>query len=58
MGSFVFGLDDYQPMVDFFRQHGEDLESIVTHKVALADAPTVLPLVDAGRTGKVVFTWG
>lgn len=57
MGSFVFGLDDYAPMLDFLQRHEENLESIVTHRVPLSSAPDILPAVDKGQTGKVVFTW-
>jgi len=56
-GSFVFPLHGYDPMLAFVRHHGEDLESIVTHRVPLEAAPEVIPLCDAGHTGKAVFVW-
>lgn len=57
MGSFVFGLDDYEPMVQFVRQHSVPLESIVTHRQPLQTARDILPACDRGETGKVIFTW-
>lgn len=56
-GFFVFPLHGYDPMLALVRHHGEDLESIVTHRAPLEAAPEVIPLCDAGRTGKAVFVW-
>lgn len=57
LGSFVFPLDTYEPMLRFVRRHQVPVEAIVTHRVPLERAPDILPACDRGETGKVVFTW-
>jgi threonine dehydrogenase-like Zn-dependent dehydrogenase len=58
LGSFVFTLDTYAPMLRFVREHNVPLEALVTHRLPLAAAADIFPACDRGETGKVVFTWG
>lgn len=55
MGSFVFPIDAYYPMLDFVRSRKVPLEATITHTVPLADAPEILPAFDRGETGKVIL---
>jgi threonine dehydrogenase-like Zn-dependent dehydrogenase len=56
MGSFVFPIDHYFPILDFVRRSQVQLEAMVTHTVSLAEAPDILPAFDRGDTGKVIIT--
>ncbi len=55
MGSFVFPIDAYYPMLDFVLREKVPLEATITHTVPLADAPEILPAFDRGETGKVIL---
>jgi propanol-preferring alcohol dehydrogenase len=55
MGSFVFPIDHYFPILDFVRRRQVPLEAMVTHTVSLAEAPDILPAFDRGDTGKVII---
>jgi len=55
MGSFVFPIDHYFPILDFVRRSKIPLEATVTHTVPLAEAPEILAAFDRGETGKVIL---
>jgi threonine dehydrogenase-like Zn-dependent dehydrogenase len=55
MGSFVFPIDHYFPILDFVRERKIPLEATITHSVPLADAAEILPAFDRGETGKVIL---
>lgn len=53
--SFVFPIDAYSEILGFVKRLDVPLEATVTHRVTLEDAPDIVPLVDRGETGKVIF---
>ena len=55
MGSFVFPIDHYFPILEFVRHKQIPLERTVTHTVPLSEAPDILAAFDRGETGKVIL---
>jgi threonine dehydrogenase-like Zn-dependent dehydrogenase len=55
LGSVVFPLGWSWDLARFLAASGATFEPAVTHRFALADAPTALRTADEGRCGKVVF---
>lgn len=56
-GSSIFGLGDYFEMVEFIRRTNLPIESVITHRLPIDDAPEGFRLADQAATGKVVFEW-
>ena len=54
-GSSIFEVGDYWEICGFLRRQKIDLESIVTHRLPIADAPEAFRLADAAGSGKIVF---
>ena len=47
----------YWDLASFLIRHQIPLESMVTHRFPLEDAPEAFRVADSGRSGKVVFEW-
>ena len=56
MGSFVFPINAYEPILDFVLSKQVPLESMVTHVVNLDESIDVIQAFDRGETGKVIIT--
>ncbi|MEZ4727397.1 MAG: alcohol dehydrogenase catalytic domain-containing protein [Caldilineaceae bacterium] len=57
MGSFVLPIQMYYEMMNFILDHQLFLESMITHRFSIEQAPEALTLFDSGKTGKVIFEW-
>jgi threonine dehydrogenase-like Zn-dependent dehydrogenase len=55
MGSFVLPLHLYWDMVKFILDRQVALESLITHRFTLEQAPAAFTLFNSGKTGKVVL---
>jgi propanol-preferring alcohol dehydrogenase len=57
MGSFVSPIGMFWDLAAFLLRRRIPLESMVTHRFGIEDAPEAFRLADSGRTGKVIFEW-
>jgi propanol-preferring alcohol dehydrogenase len=56
-GSFVFSTAELQELLAMLVRRRLRLNSLVTHRFSIEDAPEALRLFDRGESGKVVFIW-
>jgi threonine dehydrogenase-like Zn-dependent dehydrogenase len=56
-GSWIFGIPDWQPMVDFIRSHQVDVMSTVDRVVPIERFEESVFEADAAKVAKIVFTW-
>jgi len=56
-GNWIFKTNTAVEMLDFMARRHVHLDRMVTHRFPLEKAQEAFKLFDAGRTGKVIFTW-
>jgi propanol-preferring alcohol dehydrogenase len=56
-GSFVAPLSLYWDIIRFIQTHRLPLERMITHRLALQDAPEAFRVADSATAGKVLFVW-
>jgi len=56
-GNWIFKTNTAVEMLDFMARRDVHLDRMVTHRFPLEKAQEAFKLFDAGRTGKVIFTW-
>ena len=56
-GSWMSGIAEMEDAIEHVVRWGIKPEAIVTHTFPIAQVKEAFELADAGKTGKVVFTW-
>lgn len=55
IGSWYFGINEYEEIIRTIETHAIDLESLATHRFAIDEAETAFRLFDERKTEKAVF---
>ncbi len=57
MGSWIFNRGQHDEIVDFVLKKDLPMESLITHRFSIEQAPEAYECFDSGKTGKIIFTW-
>ncbi|MBN9432827.1 MAG: alcohol dehydrogenase catalytic domain-containing protein [Bosea sp.] len=57
IGSWYFGIHEYEEIIRTIETHAIDLESLATHRFAIDEAETAFRLFDERKTEKAVFVF-
>lgn len=57
LGSWIYNRAQHDEIVDLVLERDLPLASLITHRFSIVQAPEAYACFDAGKTGKVLFTW-